>query len=480
VLSPLAPPPDVALETAQSTGAASDQPGDVAVETAVKDSDVVEAAPGTSVGKIPDADNLNGVSAGDTQPADKPEVDATAETLAVPAAPAAEPEVQIPAGDAPADLPTATARVADAPAQDSNVTAQTDVPARPEVADMPVDGQGLNGEATQSAASPTVTTQTDPVAPRQDRTASISEPQADTLPSPSTSPPQPPKTATPADEPAPAQIAALPQAGTDSQGAGPTVGKRVVPLTERKAATITVDPVAPDDAAVDSADLPPLQRYAAPFENPENKPLMSIVLIDDDGSIGAEALQEFPYPLSFAIDPTSSGAAEKMARHRAAGFEVVALIDMPEGATAQDAEVSLAASFNTLTEAVGVLEGTGRGIRGNRDVSGQVADFVKSTGRGMVTQDSGLNTAYKLALREGVPAAVVFRDFDGAGQDPDLMRRFLDQAAFRAAQDGGVIMMGRVRPDTISALLLWGLQDRASRVALAPLSAVLAQSQTAN
>ena len=54
------------------------------------------------------------------------------------------------------------------------------------------------------------------------------------------------------------------------------------------------------------------------------------------------------------------------------------------------------------------------------------------------------------------------------------MRRFLDQAAFRAAQEeAGVIMMGRVRPDTISALLLWGLQDRASRVALAPVSAIL-------
>jgi polysaccharide deacetylase 2 family uncharacterized protein YibQ len=67
----------------------------------------------------------------------------------------------------------------------------------------------------------------------------------------------------------------------------------------------------------------------------------------------------------------------------------------------------------------------------------------------------------------------VFRDFDGAGQTPTVMRRFLDQAAFRAGQEGAVIMLGRVQPDTISALLLWGLQDRASRVALAPVSASL-------
>jgi polysaccharide deacetylase 2 family uncharacterized protein YibQ len=68
---------------------------------------------------------------------------------------------------------------------------------------------------------------------------------------------------------------------------------------------------------------------------------------------------------------------------------------------------------------------------------------------------------------------VVFRDFDGAGQTPKVMRRFLDQAAFRSGQMGAVIMVGRVRPGTISALLLWGLQDRASRVALAPVSASL-------
>lgn len=34
-------------------------------------------------------------------------------------------------------------------------------------------------------------------------------------------------------------------------------------------------------------------------------------------------------------------------------------------------------------------------------------------------------------------------------------------------------MLGRVRPETISALLLWGLEDRGNRVAMAPISAVM-------
>jgi len=34
-------------------------------------------------------------------------------------------------------------------------------------------------------------------------------------------------------------------------------------------------------------------------------------------------------------------------------------------------------------------------------------------------------------------------------------------------------MLGRLAPDTIGALLLWGLQNWASRIALAPISAIL-------
>lgn len=255
----------------------------------------------------------------------------------------------------------------------------------------------------------------------------------------------------------------------------PGIGERVVPLTERAG---TTEPDQPADTAA-TEDLPPLDRYAAPFQNQEGKPLMAIVLIDDGRSLGVEALQDFPYPLTFAVDPEAEDAAEKMARHRNAGFEVVALVDLPEAATPSDAEVVLSATFDRLPEALAVLEGTGSGIQGNRELSDQVAAFAGSTGRGLIAQGSGFNTVEKLALRDGVPATSVFRDFDSAGQTPVVMRRFLDQAAFKAGVEGSVVMLGRVRPDTISALLLWGLQDRASRVALAPISAVLRERLTA-
>lgn len=291
---------------------------------------------------------------------------------------------------------------------------------------------------------------------------------------PAPAPAQPP-TPEPAEPPAP-RIAALPQSGTGAEAdTGPKIGTRVRPLTERgqKNTFLPASGAGSDGVSEEARQDPPIRRFSAAFENPEAKPLMSIVLIDDTQSVGVEALQEFPYPLTFAISPSDPLAIEKLARHRAAGFEVALLTDLPSAANAQDAEVSLGAALSALPETVAILEGTGSGIQGNRQLSDQVAAIALGTGRGLVTQRNGLNTAQKLAARKGVPSAVVFRDFDGAGQSTDTIRRFLDQAAFRADQEGAVVMLGRVRPDTISALLLWGLQDRASRVALAPLSAAL-------
>jgi len=220
---------------------------------------------------------------------------------------------------------------------------------------------------------------------------------------------------------------------------------------------------------------PPLERYAVEFENPDAKPLMSIVLIDDGSSpIGFNALESFPYPLSFAVDASWDGAADAMATYRAAGFEVLALINLPEGAGAQDTEVAMQANLSRLPEVVAVMDGTGTGLQASREASDQLAPILLDSGHGAVLFPKGLNTAQKLLAREGVPSASVFRDFDASGQNAMVIRRFLDQAAFKAGQEeGGVLMVGRLRPDTVSALLLWGLQDRANRVALAPVSAML-------
>jgi polysaccharide deacetylase 2 family uncharacterized protein YibQ len=222
----------------------------------------------------------------------------------------------------------------------------------------------------------------------------------------------------------------------------------------------------------------PLSRFSQPFENPEGKPLMSIILMDtgadlDAAEIGLPALSSFPYPVSFAVDANLPDAQTRMQRYRAEGFDVLAMVDLPPRAQPTDAEVSMSVALDTLDEVVGVLEGTGEGLQSSREVADQVTGILKASGHGLVAQSKGLNSMPKLAVKEGVPAAAVFRDFDSEGQEARVIRRFLDQAAFKAGQEGGVIMLGRLRPETIEALLVWGLADRAGAVALAPVSAVL-------
>jgi polysaccharide deacetylase 2 family uncharacterized protein YibQ len=258
---------------------------------------------------------------------------------------------------------------------------------------------------------------------------------------------------------------------------GSLIGTRVVPLTERAKSANLIGGGTEDSAA--GSDLAPFEANAQAFVAFDDRPLMSIVLIDDAAAIGAEALAEFPYPLTFAIDPDDPKATDKMQARRDAGFEVLILADLPREAAPQDAETSLAVWMERLPQAVGFLEGVETGFQGNRPLADQMVAAMKESGYGMVTQNSGLNTVQKLALRDGMPSGVVFRDFDGAGQNPRAIRRFLDQAAFRARQEGSVIMLGRLRPETISALLLWGLQDRASQVGLAPVSAGLKANLTA-
>lgn len=226
------------------------------------------------------------------------------------------------------------------------------------------------------------------------------------------------------------------------------------------------------DVAADVAPVP-FVANAQPFENVDGMPLMSIVLIDDGSAVNLEALAGFPYPLSIAVSTLDPNVAQKAAQYRADGFEVLAMVDLPAAAGAADVEVAMQAHLSVSPDFVAILEGVGDGLQGAKVVSDQVAAVALNEGYGLVFFANGLNTAQKLAAKEGVPSASVFRDFDGKAQSTVVMRRFLDQAAFKAPQENGVVMVGRLREETISALVLWGLQDRAGTVALAPVSAVL-------
>ena len=379
---------------------------------------------------------------------------AAADTGSADVAPAATDAPEVPA--APSAPDAATADVAPEPlAEPANAPVTED--ASPEVA-----------EAPEAGAPEVMAPETEQAAPEANETAELPAPDANAeAPSVDTEPPAPP-----AEEPEIAAVAPL-------DPSPPVIGKPAGSLLDREdtARSSRLPTVGQDtDAPAGTTASVPVEMYAAEVEIDETLPRMAILLIDDgQGPLGPNALDSFPFPVTFAIDPAAPDAQDRMLAYRAKGFEVMALVSAPDGATPQDVEVTLEANLVALPEVVGVMEAPEGGLQTSRAVSDQVAEYLRSSGHGLVLQPNGLNTAQALAERLGVPSNSVFRDFDGDGQDPRVQRRFLDQAAFKARQEGGVIMMGRLQADTISALLLWGLQDRAGQVALVPVTKVLSE-----
>ncbi len=92
---------------------------------------------------------------------------------------------------------------------------------------------------------------------------------------------------------------------------------------------------------------------------------------------------------------------------------------------------------------------------------------------GLLTYDRGLNTADQIAEREGLPSALIFRMLDAQKENPTTIGRYLDRAAFKAAQEGHVVMIGHSYADTITALFTWMLEPRSQTVRMAPLSAIM-------
>ncbi|MDP3962020.1 MAG: divergent polysaccharide deacetylase family protein [Pseudorhodobacter sp.] len=253
----------------------------------------------------------------------------------------------------------------------------------------------------------------------------------------------------------------------------PGLGEGIVGVTTGRLPRIgdapLPEPVAPVIAP------PALVRFARPFDNPDAKPLFALILIDTGTpDLERARLAALPFPLTFAIDPLAPDAASAAALYRAAGQEVVMLATgIPQGATASDLEVTFAAHDAALPEAVAVLDLETGGFQNDRPLATEVVPVIKGLGRGLLTWDKGLNAGDQVARRDRLAAAVIFRRLDGDAESIPTMKRYLDRAAFKAAQDGNVAVVGTTRPETIAAILEWTVEGRAASLALAPVTAVL-------
>ena len=317
----------------------------------------------------------------------------------------------------------------------------------------------------------------------QDQPKSASLPQIAPVADPDVATPPPAALAEPATDPVPAKSPAatlqdnqptLPPAQPLQDKLPTSVLNKTVPgVKTHQLPQIGAAPKAADPAA--TPPQPPVQKFARSFQNTAAKPLF-VILLHDVGAAGMsrDDVAKLPFPVSFVIDPLATDAKAASTAYRAAGQEVLTLANgIPQGAKAEDLETTFQTLSAILPESVAVVDQDIGGFQDQRSLANLVLPVIQGQGRGLVTYDRGLNAADQIARRSGVPSTVIFRRLDGDGENKSTIRRYLDRAAFKAAQDGQVVVIGDTRAEPVAAILEWTLEGKAATVALAPLTAVL-------
>jgi Uncharacterized protein conserved in bacteria len=262
-------------------------------------------------------------------------------------------------------------------------------------------------------------------------------------------------------------------------------GQKAGSFTDREDSRISsrlpsISAPTPDETApvVVAEDLPALLAYSANYTATPPGPVMSVVLMDI-AELGPDdpQLANLPFPVTFAVDALAAGAGDRAMAYRDKGLEVMAMVGLPEGATPQDVAVTLSQAAALVPVSIGFLDVPSGSFQTSRQVAAQVVATAQDSGRGLVTFPRGLNALEQEAQRAKAPAALVFRDLDGQGQDVAAIKRFLDQAAFQAGTGKTVVLLGRSRAETLQALAEWSLGNRAATVTMVPLSYLLSRSQ---
>jgi polysaccharide deacetylase 2 family uncharacterized protein YibQ len=456
----------------------------------------------------------------DTAPADVPALDAAADALSVPPADTAPASVAV-AADAPPEGTGAGVPAPTVPAPETDVVAAT-APAQP-VEIVPQAEPQSEPDAGPEAGPDTLV-----AAPSESAPAPEAETAAERLPETEVAgaeqpavtavasdlpevteesapdlPASPGEIAPPAadEEVAEAEVrvspglpgggnegAALPQIGVEDEALpalpdDPVTEQVALPGANGEAGLpgaesgVRVNRPAAEPAPDAALAVPALVRFAAAWEGPD-LPRMGLVLVDGGGLDGgqpgaaAAAVAALPLAVAVAIDPARDGAGAAMAAYRAAGIEVLALARLPEGAAPTDVAVVMEGARAALPEAVALVDTGAGGLQEGREVAAQVMARLSGEGMGVILPGGGIGGAAAAATEAGVPLAEIWREIPPEA-DAAAIRRLLDQGAFRARQESGVVLVGEIDAETVSALMLWGATRAAEQVAVAPVSVIL-------
>lgn len=263
-----------------------------------------------------------------------------------------------------------------------------------------------------------------------------------------------------------------------------TIGSKVGNFTERtdtmkstRLPSVAGSAMADAAPVVAAEDLPAIVAFSADYTKAGTAPEMSIILVDiGELDPSSPQLAKLPFPVTYAVDALAPGASERAQMYRAAGLEVLALIGLPDGASAQDVAVTINQARDLVPVSIGFLDVPSASFQATREIAAQVVASAASSGHGIVSFSRGLNALMQESVRADQPAALVFRDFDGRDQNLAAIKRFVDQAAFRAGIDEDIVLVGRAKEDTVTALVEWSLGNRAATVELVPVSYLLTNS----
>lgn len=254
------------------------------------------------------------------------------------------------------------------------------------------------------------------------------------------------------------RVAGLPQIGTDED----------------------IPAITDDIPALDPVAASALVRNSLYQFDTAGRPRMALVL-SDPGLPAAmrRALASIDIPLTIALNPLDSSAADGAEIYRAEGKEILILAtSLPAGATASDLDVTFGEFFRALPQAVGVIDLPEEGFSRNSSMLSNILPLLAQDGHGLVTFAGGLAQAGRVAQAAGIAHAEVFRMLERGSESPFTIRRYLDRAMFHASQTGEVIVFGDASNNaTMDALEMWLADGRAEQIAVVPVSAILLQAE---
>lgn len=211
--------------------------------------------------------------------------------------------------------------------------------------------------------------------------------------------------------------------------------------------TLAANPMAPRPPIAQENRL---KQFSEPPTEGDGHPF-AIVLMDQGlTKPPIEALSAFGNGITIAIDPTLPDAMVRMKTYRAAGHEVAIIGALSLGPNAFIEDLA------AVPEALAVFDTEG--------VALNLVPELMDAGVGvMALRDPGIITE--------VPHLVFSAELDDQDQSSIVVQRFIGAAATKASRGvGPPLVLGRLRPETLTAISEWSTGRRAQTMKLVPVS----------